>query len=102
MDPKTDPEVCLYPCEGAACAPTAMGGIPPESQFSWLSARYQIMFGTSWKLMICGVLTSANAENMNSAISPAALKLALLQLLCQGSWSKRSWHLLHANNKHAT
>jgi hypothetical protein len=28
IDPKT--EVCLYPCGGAACAPTAKGGIPPE------------------------------------------------------------------------
>jgi hypothetical protein len=40
MDLKT--EVCLYPCGGAACAPTAMGGISPESQFSWLSGRYPL------------------------------------------------------------
>jgi hypothetical protein len=43
MDPKT--EDCLYPWGGgvAACAPMAMGGIPPESQFSWLSGRSLIM-----------------------------------------------------------
>jgi hypothetical protein len=41
MDPKT--EVCLYPCGGAACAPMALVGIPPESQFSWHFGRYLIM-----------------------------------------------------------
>jgi hypothetical protein len=35
--------VCLYPCGGATCAPMAMGGIPPESQVSWLSGRLLIM-----------------------------------------------------------
>jgi hypothetical protein len=29
-------ESCLYPFGGGACDPMAMGGIPPESQFSWL------------------------------------------------------------------
>jgi hypothetical protein len=41
MDPKT--EVCLYPFGVAAGGPIAMGGIPPESQFSWLSGRYLIV-----------------------------------------------------------
>jgi hypothetical protein len=36
-----------------------------------------IMFGTIQKLMNCGILTSANAEYINSALSPAALKQAL-------------------------
>jgi hypothetical protein len=31
--------VCLYPCGGVTCASMAMGGIPPESQLSWLSGR---------------------------------------------------------------
>jgi hypothetical protein len=47
-----------------------------------------------------GILTSPNAEYINSALSPAALKQAL-QLLCEDSWLKRSWDLLHANNKYA-
>jgi hypothetical protein len=41
MAPKT--EGCLYPCWGGACDPMAMGGIPPEAQFCWLSGRYLIM-----------------------------------------------------------
>jgi hypothetical protein len=42
MDPKT--EISLYPCGGAACAPMAMGGIPPESQLSRFSGRYLMSF----------------------------------------------------------
>jgi hypothetical protein len=41
MAPET--EGCLYAYGGGACAPMAMGGIPPESQFSWLSGSYLIM-----------------------------------------------------------
>jgi hypothetical protein len=41
MAPET--EGCLYACGGGADAPMAMGGIPPESQFSWLSGSYLIM-----------------------------------------------------------
>jgi hypothetical protein len=36
-------EGCLYAYGGGACAPMAMGGIPPESQFSWRSGSYLIM-----------------------------------------------------------
>jgi hypothetical protein len=35
-----------------------------------------IMFGTSEELFNCSILTSANAEYKNSALSPAALKQA--------------------------
>jgi hypothetical protein len=35
MEPNT--KVCPRPCGGMACAPMAMGGIPPESQFSFLA-----------------------------------------------------------------
>jgi hypothetical protein len=41
MTPET--EGCLYAHGGRASAPMAMGGIPPESQFSWLSGSYLIM-----------------------------------------------------------
>jgi hypothetical protein len=41
MAPET--KGCLYAYGGGACAPMAMGGIPPESQFSWLSGSYLIM-----------------------------------------------------------
>jgi hypothetical protein len=36
-------EGCLYAYGGGASAPMAMAGIPPESQFSWLSGSYLIM-----------------------------------------------------------
>jgi hypothetical protein len=41
MAPET--EGCLYAYGGGASAAMAMGGIPPESQFSWLSGSYLIM-----------------------------------------------------------
>jgi hypothetical protein len=58
------------------------------------------MFGISKNLMNCGILTSEIAEYKNSALLPNALKQAL-ELLCDTSWLKILWHLVHVNNKHA-
>jgi hypothetical protein len=58
------------------------------------------MFDTSKKLFNCSILTSADAEYINSALLRAALKQAL-RLLCEALWLKHSWDLLHANNKYA-
>jgi hypothetical protein len=35
--------VCLHPCGLLICALMAMGGIPAESQLSWLSGRHLIL-----------------------------------------------------------
>jgi hypothetical protein len=43
-----------------------------------------IMFGTTSKLMNCGILTLANAEYINSDLKAAALKQAQ-DMLCEAS-----------------
>jgi hypothetical protein len=61
----------------------AVKRMPPEPQLSWLSGKIPDMFG-SGRSINCSILTLANAEHINTALSPAALKHAQL-LLCEAA-----------------